>query len=102
MKARQGERVFSEQAVIDRIKSKCGTRYQSAQLAAYFGIPTARMTVVLSTLVSAQKVRRVRCGGNPTMYYLPSEAELQAEARAKESRPAPVVITRPEMEGVEG
>lgn len=92
------DKVFSEIAVVQRIQSRAGTRYQSAQLAKYFGVPTARMTEVLVKLVAAQKVRRVRCGGCPTMYYLPTASELQAEARLKEMASSPVVIIRVETE----
>lgn len=92
------EKIFSELAVVARIQSKAGTRYQSAQLAKYFGVPTARMTEVLVKLVAANKVRRVRCGGCPTMYYLPTEAQLKAEAKMKVSGPSPVVVIRVESE----
>tara|TARA_R110001599_G_scaffold171353_1_gene362421 strand:+ start:438679 stop:438948 length:270 start_codon:yes stop_codon:yes gene_type:complete len=74
------QRHFSEDAVIARLKDRGGFRYQSAQLAAYFGIPTARMTEVLTKMVALKQVRRVRCGGNPTMYYVATEEQLKAEA----------------------
>lgn len=95
-------RIFTEQAVIERIQSRAGIRYQSAQLATYFGVPTARMTEVLVKLVALNQVRRVRCGGSPTMYYLPSEAEKQAEARlaAKAAEPLRLVEVESEREQV--
>ncbi|MBF8177823.1 hypothetical protein [Herminiimonas contaminans] len=74
------QRHFSEEAVMTRLKERVGFQYQSAQLAAYFGIPTARMTEVLIKLVGLKLIRRVRCGGNPTMYYVPTSAQLAAEA----------------------
>jgi hypothetical protein len=39
------------------------------------------MTEVLLLIVAKQQIRRVRTPGNPTVYYLPSEAELEAERR---------------------
>lgn len=87
---KQAVRVFCQEAVLTRIQDRAGTRYQSAQLAAYFGVPTARMTEILKLLVAARQVRVVRCGGSPTMYYLPSEAEKQAEARLMERAREPL------------
>lgn len=80
-------RIFSEAAVVARIQDRAGFRYQSAQLAAYFGIPTARMTEVLTKLCALQQIRVVRCGGNPTMYYLPTAEQLEAEDRLKAREP---------------
>jgi hypothetical protein len=77
---------FSEEAVLARIQARAGFRYQSAQLATYFGVPTARMTVVLTKLHATKQIRRVRCPGNPTMYYLPAEKELETEARFETKR----------------
>lgn len=73
-------REFSEVAIVARLKERSGFQYQSAQLAAYFKIPTARMSEVLLKLVAEKQIRRVRCGGNPTVYYIPSAQQLAAEA----------------------
>lgn len=99
---KQAVRVFCQESVLTRIRDRAGIRYQSAQLAAYFGVPTARMTEILKLLVAAQQVRVVRCGGNPTMYYLPSESEKQAEARlmARAREPLNVVKVESERERV--
>lgn len=86
------KREFSETAVIARIQSRAGYRLQSSQLAAYFGISTARMTEVLAKLTATKKIRRVRCGGNPTMYYIPTEQELAAEAKLVTVAPPVVII----------
>lgn len=91
-----GKRPFTDATVIARIQARTGFRYQSAQLAAYFSVPTARMTEMLNRLTALKQVRRVRCAGNPTMYYVPSVAELQAEARLAAIRTAPVTIIRAE------
>lgn len=72
---------FSEATVLARIQERAGFRYQSAQLATYFGIPTARMTMVLTKLYTNKQIRRVRCACNPTLFYLPTEQELETEAR---------------------
>ncbi len=84
-------RPFSEAEVVARIQERAGFRYQSAQLAAYFNVPTARMTEVLMLVVAKELVRRVRSPGSPTMYYLPSVQELEAEARqaAKQYKEVP-------------
>lgn len=79
-------REFNEASVLARIQERAGFRYQSAQLATYFGVPTAIMSVVLSRLATANKIRRVRCSCNPTMYYLPSEQEIETEKRLKMER----------------
>lgn len=80
---------FNEAAVLVRIQERAGFRYQSSQLANYFGISTARMTVVLTKLHATRQIRRVRCSGNPTMYYLPTEKELEAELRLGERKAIP-------------
>lgn len=94
---------FNEAAVLARIQERAGIRYQAAQLATYFGIPTARMTVVLTKLHATHQIRRVRCSGNPTMYYLPTEKELEAEARLDEKKAIPqwVGVACPVVEGEE-
>lgn len=97
-KKQRPDRIFSEQAVLERIQERAGYRYQSAQLAAYFGIPTARMTAVLSALVTAKRIRRVRSSCSPTMYYLPSAEELKAESRMPTGFLSPVVVIKVESE----
>jgi hypothetical protein len=90
-------REFTEQAVVARIQSRAGIRYQSAQLAAYFGVPTARMTEVLTKLCALKRIRVVRSSCSPTLYYLPTEYELQVEARvAATYHQSPVTIIKGE------
>lgn len=98
-------REFSEAAVLARIQERAGFRYQSAQLAAYFGVPTARMTQVLIKLYATNQIRRMKCSCNPTMYYLPTEKELETEARLEakiKETPTWTGILCPVVEGSEG
>jgi DNA-binding MarR family transcriptional regulator len=74
-------REFSDAAVLARLQERAGYRYQSAQLANYFGVPTAHMSQVLTKLYATNQIRRIKCPCNPTMYYLPTAKELEAEAR---------------------
>lgn len=90
-------RVCTEQTILARLTERAGTRYQSAQLAAYFGIPTAAMTPILKRLAAAQQIRIVRCGGNPTMYYIPSAKQLEAEARLPKLTSITAVIVPTEL-----
>lgn len=90
------KREFSEQAVTLRMHERKGTRYQSAQLANYFGIPTARMTEVLRMMAAKKKIRCVRTGGNPTMYYVPTQQQLEAEAKLPVTVSTVVIIKMPE------
>lgn len=87
-------RECNESLVLARLKSKAGKQFQSNQLANYFGIPTARMTDMLITLTVAKQIRRVRCGGNPTVYYIPTEEQIAAESRIGHIA-APIVISVP-------
>lgn len=73
-------RQFNEQSVKDRMESRAGIQYQSSQLANYFGVATPLMTLVLSKLTADKVIRRVRCSGNPTMYYVPTVEQLDKEA----------------------
>lgn len=79
-KPRAPHRECTDETVIARMTDRAGTHYQSAQLATYFGIPTARMTEILMKLHALKLIRCVRRGGNPTMYYVPSADELAREA----------------------
>jgi hypothetical protein len=56
------------------------------------------MTEVLTRLVALKKIRVVRCGGNPTMYYIPTAEQLDAEARLQAKAAEPICLVKAESE----
>lgn len=78
------KRECTEITVLARIQERAGIRYQSSQLATYFGTRYAEMTKILVKLTEDGKVRRVFNGGNPTVYYIPSQREIEAEQKMQE------------------
>lgn len=77
------KRECTEITVLARITERAGIRFQSSQLATYYGVKYADMTKILVKLTEDGKVRRVFNGGNPTVYYIPSQSELNAERQMR-------------------
>lgn len=63
-----------------------GKRFHSGQIAAVFGVGTASMRNALETMTIQQLIRR-SVDGKRSVYYVPDQEQLDAEAHALRARP---------------
>jgi DNA-binding MarR family transcriptional regulator len=72
---------FTEAAILDRIRATPGKRYTSQSIARSYGVSQASMTQTLENLCQQGLIRK-QMGSGAASWYVPDEAQKQAEAQA--------------------
>jgi DNA-binding GntR family transcriptional regulator len=78
---------FTEAAIQGYIAEHRGTRFRADRLAGTFGAGASAMRETLEGLARQGKIRRTTGSGSHSEFYLPSQEELDKEARLLLARP---------------
>lgn len=73
------KRDCNQATILARMTEMAGTQYQTAQLARYFGVNWMVVRACLDVLKDEGRIRKVKSGGSPTVWYVPSAQELARE-----------------------